>query len=275
MASALTIKSGGTWAVKSGATMAIKDAGLPPYVIEGLEQSHWMAENANVIAMGGTLRVDSVPDVYGSNITMSRVYTNDAFQYSSDAWQLNGKTLPAMSPYSASPKYRANGWTSKLNNYAGAWTVISLRELAVTTEGGHSTFFALGDTSQHRGYTRGYDGVFLIKRSSGGAIWARDTTGSAGKQIVVEEYTGTSASTAIGQFRLWINGVEKTPSEYYVNPPTTYGRVPLTGLDCFEIVDELPGANAKWCHTHIYKGSLTDEQRNQVTNYLKSISGIV
>lgn len=278
MASALTVKSGGTLSVKSGATVTIKDAGLPPYVVDGLEQSHWLAENAVV---NGNGYVTSVADA--SNVqALTTTATTDAqrWKYNASGWSLNGKTLPALVVLAGSQELplSAHTWASKLGNYAGAFTTIFLWETVSAGRNSFSWTLAANGTSKDMAgfYQENSAGRRLSRRfdvPNGGTQVS--FSGSIGKQITVQEYPGTSAANAAAQFRVWTNGTLITPS--VVSSSGNLGKVSLA-FDRFWIGSEgsyaASPANYKLAQVHIYKGTLTDEQRNSITAYLKSISGI-
>ena len=118
MANALIIKSGGGGlTVKSGGTVTIKDSGQPPYVIDGLEQSHW--DVASAVVTGGL--VDSIPD--SSNVQALTLLTLPGQNplksaYNASGWQLNGKTLPTCFiergvDVSNFRGYQANAWATR------------------------------------------------------------------------------------------------------------------------------------------------------------------
>lgn len=101
-----------------------------------------------------------------------------------------------------------------------------------------------------------------------------NASGTTGNHLIVQEFAGTTASSDTTQFRIWINGSLATLS-YEAG---SGGRVAFTGGKDFWVTMHDGMGNPtglQLAQFHVYKGALTDQQRNDITAYLKSISGIV
>lgn len=292
MASALTIKSGGTWTVKSGGTVAIKDAGLPPYVISGLEQSHWNVANATVNAYS---QVVSIPDESGvQDLTPETVPSIPTpiplfGKYSATGWQLNGKTLPLLSaedPESGKNYpclYRADQWASKLSSYDGAYTVaVLLKPNWTSLAARNSIVCAVNKFSDSNMEVQGpmldTNNTWTFRRRVSAQYQAfEDGTATKVPTLVVAEYRGTSFSGANVAWKLWINGTSQSLSAAFTGSPGS------GNFDKFFVMGQRDSSNPNgrlwyqgsgFAQFHIWKGALTDQQRTDVTAYLKSISGI-
>lgn len=286
----LIAKPGGSFSHESGASFGVKSS-APPYIIDGLEQSHW--DMANAVVSSG--RVTSVPD--SSNVQALTVATgvlNPAAPfYEATGWSLNGKTLPTASFYKISggttyyPVLQANSWATKIAGSTGAWTAACLVQprLRAGLSFSEASAFGFGtmswNDSQPGPFT--YDSATAWTTGRNGTYAKFSPSYSTDHQLWVFQYDMQSA-TPLNQWKLWINGTLQTASQSPLggwgpgNAPA-YGRVAISPTKFF--VGAASGNNSapmtldcQIAQMHIWKGALTTEQRDSITAYLKSISGI-
>lgn len=297
----LIIKPGGSFTHKSGASFGVKGSALPPYVIDGLEQSHW--DMASAVVSSG--RVTSVPD--SSNVQALGPASSVALPvnptYEASGWSLNGKTLPVArfiaSSADGNAALQANTWATKISGYSGAYTVACLVKPDSSLTPSNSVNY---------GSAFGFGSAFPSPSVQGGPAWVNGqarwntyrkipsgasykyieayygSTFSSNHQLWVFQYDA-SASSALDQWKLWINGTLQTTyqgaSGWTSGNAPQYGRAAMTP-SVFLVGAAYDEGNTSRASTlacriaqmHIWKGALTDEQRNNVTAYLKSISGI-
>lgn len=296
----LIIKPGGSFTHKSGASFGVKGSGLPPYVIDGLEQSHWDVANAVV---DGSSKITSIPD--SSNVqsltlvTAADVPNPVKATYSATGWQLNGKTLPVALMRQGNENlrqwcvYQANDWGPKLNNYSGAMTVAALVKPMFSLQQPGRKLWSWTNTSQFNymfGPSRNsITGKYSFQRSVNDPFRFESGTAQEAYQIVMVEYrndttfAAPSNTTALGSFKVWVNGSiqTNTSGEWVWGSGLSARTIPLfSGITSFQVGGG--GAASNWpegfscdlAQMHIWKGALTTEQRDSVTAYLKSISGI-
>lgn len=279
----LIVKSGGSLDHKSGASFAVKSS-APPYIISGMEQSHWLVSDATV--SGG--RVTAVSDV-SSVQTLTRAYGPEYGTtggiYAAAGWELNGKTLPTFEcdgTYATS--FRADAWATKLSGYAGAFTtalLVAPSNLEYATWQWsmllHHAASGYRKTAAPVQYKFSGEWMYQAVMAGGMGQFQTSQPRTYVPQLWITEYTGTDAATGAGQYRLWINGVEKTVSDNpNLNQTGTQGRE--TGaFNRFWIGGSTLGDGwfaGKFAQIHVWKSALSDTQRNDVTTYLMSISGI-
>lgn len=269
----------------------------PAYVIDGLEQSHW--DVANAVVSGGL--VTSIPD--SSNvqaltpIVLSGVTAVKA-TYAASGWSLNGKTLPTATFAQGVVNsgqfcmYQANLWASKMQSYSGAMTVAMLvkpsyagTQSSQTAQWGSPWGWG-NRTSQCSQGGPGADpfgrDTWAFYRSVALGDEFRFLAGSSAStspQLWMVEYT--NVNTGLNNFRFWINGALQSETSWSGSFPagqtlpsleyfTVGGFVRETG----PVTSTIPYFAMNMAQAHIWKGALTDQQRTDVTAYLKSISGI-
>lgn len=294
MANALIIKSGGGGlTVKSGGTFTVKDSGQPPYVIDGLEQSHW--DVANAVVTGGL--VDSIPD--SSNVQALTPLTAVAglvpvkASYSATGWQLNGKTLPSAIFTQGNTNvnrfcvYSSSAWATKINNYTGTMTVAMIAQpidyLSAVSFGspwGWGNNIPDQEDSQSGPCNDGGTGSWrFIRYNRTPPNWDelrfRSGPRTGTPAIWMVEYKNATPVT-MSSVRFWVNGSLQTNSFAEGSAKTLNNTAFFTvggnkreaGAGNFDYF------NMNMAQAHIWKGALTDQQRTDVTAYLKSISGI-
>jgi hypothetical protein len=254
-----------------------------------MEQSHWLASNAVV---NGSGKATSITDESG--VANAVAYTGGSgtafpWTYAASGWQLNGKTLPTIQVAPGGNDvaiYRADAWGTKLSGYTGTYTIAMLVTPVVAVQ--TQFMYGIWNSSSGTNYVRG---IYAQPNSSGdwrtamsdGSNWSQvGFSGgyqSGAKQLIMTEFTGTAGSSGNPQqqWRVWINGLLRTGYG-----DGNYDKVPSVNVNRFSIMGvHFTGDTARYCwegtqlaQFHIWKGALTDTQRNDITAYLKSISGI-
>lgn len=273
----------------------------PAYVVAGLEQSHWLASNS---VRDGSDKVTSITDYSGVQSLTPWVQYTTAYpcKYESNGWSLNGKTLPTWTfdptLYGSQQSiYTANDWATKLSNYTGAVTVAMLINAKLYDSPTKTSIFSFSLED----YSNGWQNMTFKNEETGyGSLawtmdrrtpnYGRQWTGTyypgqpksfyEGYKLIFVEYLGTGVgSPSVVSSKIYVNGTLQT-----IIPNDTSGTFQATTFDRFYIggsrlsqgglttQNVFPGT--KFASFHIWKGSLTTQQRTDVTNYLKSISGI-
>jgi len=254
----------------------------PAYVIAGLEQSHWDVASATFASVSGTSRISSIPD--SSAVQNLTVGSNYGPEYRASGWSSNGITLPT-AVLGGDLYLKANDWASKISGYTGAYTVAALiiptSGQGATHAGGVVGLAAFMSTTDGNMFCRapglyGYgSGVYFSRRSTINNLgnFKCDANITAVPQLWLMEYTGTSASTAAGQFKFWQNGVSKTVYQ----DDGSFAQYGNGGRSAITVNQMLVGKdlNVSISQLHIWKGSLTDSQRAAVTTDLMTRGGLV
>jgi len=279
MANALIIKSdGGGLTVKSGGTFTVKDSGQPPppYIIDGLTQSHWLASNA--VLEGATTNISSITDISGTSnlvgVTMNAPAEAQR-KFEAGGWVSGGQTLDSFRV--CGPLLRSAQWPGLLSNYTGTFTIATLVQ-RVSSYGG--TMAGMKGDVLNKSIEWMYDDNAPFSVRQGGSYVIRDWPNWAWPPLWLQNKNAFVArcNIAAGTWKIWLNNT-------VLSSTNSWGTISNLVLSTFVLggngavaegnsYNVNNASDCRFAEFHIYKGDLTDAQCQSIQNDMRTRGGI-
>lgn len=247
----------------------------PDYVVDGVTQSHWLAENA--VFDGSTVNtitpISSITD--SSGVENMLKYTNGGINqgnayHDSDGWSGDGgPAIVIDTGFLSQVGLMANGWAGRISGVRTPFTITAKMKVLTETAYKAPWGFNVGHSYVHLSPRKiAYSTMEIYRNVSAGSGITYRTTGrtldTSGHNWYVE-YDGSN-------HRFWMDGIEET----YTSTTTNLGNTDLTfttfnigGWDYIHDVCSLVLAEM-----HIYLTAFAEPQRTILINDLQNRRGL-
>lgn len=230
-------------------------ASTPIYIVDGVTQSHWLAENS--VLSGST--VDSVTDV---SALENLVKYSAGPTYEATGW--GGDSGPSiLFSGTSSVKLRANGWATRVAGIRKPFTITA--KIQIVTNGDYATpwGFNVGNAI-HLAPRRLNATNFEIYRSTNYTYKTGTPAMNTNRHNWYVEYTGE-------HHRFWVDGTEASYASS--TGSTTNVSADYTTFSIGGWQDTRDLCNFRLAEMHIYSGVFLEAQRNILLTDLQNRRG--